>query len=239
MSKFVTLETIAGHQLDAYLCESNSPKGCIIVLHEIFGITDFIKKMCHYWSARGYHALAPSLYDRLAKNIVVSYENYQQALDYREKLSSVKNNQGQFNWDLQLLDIDSAISYLSDAYQLPIGLIGFCWGGTLCWLSGARLKGITAIAAYYGTHIYTFKNEKPKYPLVMHCGEEDDLLTSEQVKEINILHPEVIIHNYPAGHAFCCEQWINYDAICAKTAHDRTELFFNKVIGKFQKTKSY
>src|SRR5690349_9201304 len=105
MSKFITLETNDHHQLDAYLCESNSPKGCVIVLHEIFGITDFIKKTCHYWSARGYHTLAPSLYDRLAKNIVVSYEDYQIALDYREKLSLVKNNTGKFDWDLQLLDI--------------------------------------------------------------------------------------------------------------------------------------
>lgn len=92
MSKFVTLKTIDDHELEAYICESISPKGCIIVLHEIFGITDFIKKTCHYWSMRGYHALAPSLYGRLAKNIVISYEDYQKALNYRKKLSTVKNN---------------------------------------------------------------------------------------------------------------------------------------------------
>lgn len=148
---------------------------------------------------------------------------------YGEKLSAVKNNAGQFNWDLQLLDISSTISYLSQEYKLPIEMIGFCWGGTLCWLTGARLKGVTAIAAYYGTHIYQFKDERPNCPLVMHCGEKDDLLTAAQVKEIASMYPEITVFNYPAGHAFCCDQWINYDATCADKAHQRTALFFNTV----------
>lgn len=230
MSKIIRLKTTDGHQLDGYLCEAKSPKGCLIILHEIFGITDFIKKTCHYWAARGYHTLAPSLYDRLAKNIVISYEHYQQALDYRQQLSTVKNKSGQSDWDLQLLDIASAIDYLSKTYQLPVGLLGFCWGGTLCWLSGARLQGITAIAAYYGTHIYKFKNEKPQYPIIMHCGEKDDFLTPQHVNEIEKMYPEISIFNYPAGHAFCCEQWINYDASCAKLAHERTEAFLNEFL---------
>lgn len=230
MSTLMTLETVDNHQLDAYICTSDSPRGCVVVLHEIFGITDFIKKICHYWSAHGYHALAPSLYDRLAKNLVISYEDYQKALDYRKKLSTIKNNSGQADWDLQLLDIASAVTYLTKTYHLPIGLIGFCWGGTLCWLSAARLKNIAAIVAYYGTHIHQFKNEKPNYPLMMHCGEKDDLLTAEQVKEIMSMHPEVTGFNYPAGHAFCCEQWINYDAACASLAHKRTETFFNEFL---------
>jgi dienelactone hydrolase len=50
------------------------------------------------------------------------------------------------------------------------------------------------------------------------------------VAEIKSMYPEITIFNYPAGHAFCCEQWINYDATCASTAHDRTELFFNKIL---------
>lgn len=232
MSRYITLKTTDSHQLDAYLCESVSPKGCMIVLHEIFGITDSIKNICHYWSGRGYHTLAPSLYDRFAKNVVISYENYQEALDFRKKLSTIKNAHGQSDWDLQLIDIASAISSLSHAYQLPIGLIGFCWGGTLCWLSSARLKGLSAVTAYYGTHIYTFKHEKPKYPMIMHCGDRDDLLTAEQVTEIKAMHPEITTYHYPAGHAFCCEQGINYHPTCAKIAHDRTDLFFKTTVRK-------
>lgn len=239
MTAFITLTADDNHQLDANFCHAvGEVKGALIILHEIFGLTNFIKDICHYWSSQGYHAIAPALYDRLERKFVFTYNQngYEKAISAKQKILSLKNHEGISGWDLQLYDINAAIKYLQLNFAYPINIIGFSWGGTLGWLAASRLKDINAVSAYYGTHIYQFINEKPKYPVILHCGEKDDLLTIKQVAEIQEKHPQVIIHTYPATHAFRCDAWVNsdknvgqqYDAEASQLADERTAEFFEK-----------
>lgn len=152
---FITLTAQDKHQLDAYEYNSESTsKNAIIVLHEIFGTTPFIKEICMHWSNKGYHALAPALYDRYEKNVAIPYnENgYEKALIYKERA---------LNWEKQLLDIDAAKKYLLNKGVSKIGIIGFSWGATLGWLSACRLSGISCVILYSGPHIFQFVNESP------------------------------------------------------------------------------
>lgn len=231
MSDIIKITVSDGHQYDAYFCEpKEAPKGIISVIHEIFGLTQFIKDVCEQWAAQGYYAIAPSLYDRLEKNIVIGYEeeNYKYALDTKQLLMNVSNKQGLLGWDLQLLDIQAALLYGQENLNLPVAITGFSWGGTLSWLAACRLENIRCVVSYYGTHIYQFMSEKPKCPLLLHAADYDDLLTAEQVAEIKQDHPDITVYQYPAHHAFRCHDGKNYDKSASQLADARTVKFFNK-----------
>lgn len=243
MSEFIQLNAKDGHVFDAYFCEEKNPKASIIILHEIFGLNDFIKSICREWSQKGYLVLAPALYDRLEKNIAIPYnaQGYNKALEAKQKVLMKTNKQGISGWDLQLYDIEATIKYLKNKFSLPLGMMGFSWGGTLSWLSACRLTGMDAVVAYYGTHIYQFIDEKPLYPMMLHCGEHDDLLTVHQVKEISEKHPKLNIYIYQdATHGFRCNAWQNcgehvsqqFNGSASLLADNRTAEFFATKLNK-------
>lgn len=189
------------HQFDCYqFIENLNPQVGFIVLHEIFGITKFIKNMCTLWALHGYHVVAPALYDRLEPHVAIPYteQGYEQALAYKQKV---------LNWDQQLADIQATIDYLKQQGLSHIVVLGYSWGGTLSWLSACRLRNINRAISYYGTHIYQFKDEKPQCPCLLHFADQDDLVPQQHVTEIAQVHPSVEIITHPATHGFRCEDW--------------------------------
>jgi len=125
------------HEFDCYqFLDSDTAEVSLIVLHEIFGMTEFIKNMCRLWAKKGYRVIAPALYDRLEKNVAIPYteEGYEKALDYKQRA---------LNWDKQLLDIESAKLYLQKSGATKTAVVGYSWGGTLSWLAACRLSDIS------------------------------------------------------------------------------------------------
>ena len=55
----------------------------------------------------------------------------------------------------------------------PVGIVGFCMGGTLAFLGATRLSGLSAAVGYYGGRIVAFADEKPKCPTQLHFGDKD------------------------------------------------------------------
>lgn len=220
-----------GHILSAYIAEPQvKAKGAILVLHEIYGMTTFIKAICDAWAREGYVAIAPALYDRLEPNVVIDYEgrNYENALDMRARLMHVQNSDGLSSWDLQLFDIESTMTYVSLKYHVRLGLLGFSWGGSLAWLAACRFDGISCVSSYYGTHTYEFIDETPKCPLMLHAGVRDELLTADKVHYIRERHPDVLIYSYDSAHAFCCPMHSNYvEEECLLADRRTKELFWH------------
>ncbi len=220
-NSFVSLHSHDGHNLDAFYCAVEKKEVGLIVIHEIFGLTSFVKEICEYWARKGYQTIAPALYDRYEKNVVIPYDDdgYIKALNYKQKV---------LNWDKQLLDIDAAKKYLLENGVKKIGIIGFSWGGTLGWLAACRLSGIDCVSSYYGTHIFQFKDEMPKCPVLLQFAERDELVPKEHVERIQRQHDSLIIHTYPAGHGFRCNRWRAYDANASAIADVRAETFFRQ-----------
>lgn len=221
------------HQFDAYVAKpEGEARAAIIVMHEIFGVTDFIKEMCELWAGEGYLAIAPSLYDRLQRDIVFAYDkkSFDAALATKAELMATKNISGITSWELQLIDIDATIAYLQQQHpQLAIGMTGFCWGGTMCWLSSCRLQGLRCVCSYYGTNTYDFKDETPKTPFMLHAADFDEYLSKAQVDELEDLHTAIEIYRYPAMHAFRCSHLSSsYAPKASAEADDRSKAFFAK-----------
>ena len=111
---------------------------------------------------------------------------------------------------------------------LSIGVVGYCWGGSLAWNAATRVEGVSCAVGYYGGMIPDMADEKPKCPIMLHFGEEDQSIPMDGVEKVKAAHPDVPLHVYPAGHGFNCDQRDSYHEESAKLARERTLEFFEQ-----------
>ena len=218
MGKMIELKASDGHKLAAYRADpQGKPRGAVVVIQEIFGVNSHVKSV-----ADGYVAVAPAMFDRLQRGYDTGYSQpeIQAGIAMMQKL----------DWKQVLLDVDAAVGEAKKAGK--VGIVGYCWGGTVSWRGAASTPGLAASAPYYGGGMPNFMNEKPKVPTLCHFGELDQSPTPAQAKELLGKHPEVQGHFYAgAGHGFNCDQRGSYNAEAAKLARERTLAFFRKHIG--------
>ena len=111
----------------------------------------------------------------------------------------------------------------------PVGITGFCMGGTIVFLAAAQLSGLKAGVAYYGGQIAKNVDQKPKVPLMMHFGEKDAGIPMPDVETIRAKHPGAEIFVYEgAQHGFHCDERASYDKKSTDIAWPRTLEFFAK-----------
>ena len=214
MGRMIELMARDGHAFSAYRAEpSREPAGAVIVLQEIWGVNDHIRRVADSYAADGFVAIAPAVFDRVERDLAMDgYTN-----ETRTKGFAVMQK---VNHDEALLDIDAAVESASDAGK--VGVVGFCFGGRLAWLAAARLNGISAVVAYYGGGIPGMASEQPRCPVLFHFGERDQHIPVAAVQEFGKVHPSLPIYFYPADHGFNCDQRGSYDAAAAKLARERT-----------------
>jgi carboxymethylenebutenolidase len=207
------------HRLAAYLAEPPAkPRGGIVVIQEIFGVNRHIRAVADQYAEAGYLAIAPALFDRLEPNVDVAYSDVQKALGYLKGMSI----------DNALLDIHAAVQRVASAGR--VGVVGYCWGGLLGFLSAARLP-IAAAVAYYGGGIDQHLGEEPKVPVLLHFGEKDTHIPLSAVEAIKTAYPRGIYHLYPAEHGFNCTDRTSFEPTSAKLAFERSVEFFRRHVG--------
>jgi carboxymethylenebutenolidase len=108
----------------------------------------------------------------------------------------------------------------------PIGVVGYCWGGSLAWNAATRLDDVSAAVGYYGGMIPDMVDEQPRHPVMLHFGESDQSIPIEGVEKVIAAHPDIPIHIYPAGHGFSCDHRGSYHAESTGLARERTLAFF-------------
>ena len=223
MGSMIELKAADSHKLAAYRAEpAGKACGAVVVIQEIFGVNSHIKAMADGYAMDGYLAVAPAMFDRVQRGYDTGYSQpeIQAGIAIMQKL----------DWKQAMLDVDAAITEAKKAGK--VGIVGYCWGGTVSWVAAARLAGLTCSAPYYGGGMPGFIGEKPKIPTMCHFGELDQSPTLEQSKAIAKAHPEITAHFYPgAGHGFNCDQRGSYHAESAKLARQRTLEFFRKHLG--------
>jgi len=219
MGHNIELTASDGHRLSAYLAEpAGNPRGGIVVIQEIFGVTRHIRAVADQYAASGYIAVAPALFDRVEPNVDVSYDDVQKAYGYVQRLDN----------DKVMLDIDAAVRRASTAGK--VGLVGYCWGGLLSFLAAARLK-IDAAVAYYGGGIANHLAEKPRVPVMFHFGEKDTHIPLSAVEAIKAAYSQGIYHLYPAEHGFNCTDRASFEPACSKLAFERSLAFLRQHVG--------
>ncbi len=222
MGETIRLKSKAG-EIDAYLATpKGDTKGGIVVIQEIFGVNQHIRKVTDFFAAQGYLALAPCFFDHIKPGIELGYTP--------DTMAEGRKFVMELGVDKAVQDVDAAISALKARGPKKVAVTGFCWGGTITWLSATRLKPDAAIG-YYGGGIYGTKSEKPTVPTMLHFGDKDMHIPMAHVNEIRTLHPEVQVFDYPADHGFHCDERGSYDAAASKKAMERTLEFMKKHVG--------
>ena len=201
-----------GHIVDLYVAKPKSQAvATVIVLQEIFGITDHIQAICQQYATHGYLAVAPALFDRIQKNIVLDYCSFKEGRDYKMQLQD----------EQVLLDIAAAAATAEN--DLKVAVIGFCFGGALSYLASTRLNLNCAIIYYGGGIAEKYINQKPLCPIMYHFGALDPIIPSTDVAAIQSNHPGGVFHIYEdAGHGFNCSDRRDYHSESAELAFARS-----------------
>ena len=204
-----------GHNLSAYMvAPEGKPRGGVVVIQEIFGLNSHIKRVTEQYAGLGYLAVAPALFDRIKRNVELSYSDLQPGIDLMMKTT----NEG------VLADVNAAVDAVAHAGRT--GMVGYCWGGTVAMLANTR-HGLTSVT-YYGGRSVPFLGEPARAPMLFHFGEDDPLIPPEDVQKHRDHHPDAIIHTYPAGHGFNCDERHDYAPESAALAWERTTDFFKE-----------
>ena len=220
MGKTLTLTASDGHKLSAYRADpSGKPKGALVVIQEIFGVNAHMREVCDGFAADGYVAIAPALFDRVQPKVELGYTP--------KDIEAGRELRGKIEWDAVLKDVEAAIKTVASAGK--VGVVGYCWGGSVAWRAATRLKGVTAAVGYYGGQIAPFKDETPRAAVMLHFGEKDASIPLSDVEAIKKAQPKLPIHVYAgAGHGFSCDHRGSFHSEAHKQARTRTMEFFDK-----------
>jgi carboxymethylenebutenolidase len=211
-----------GHELSIYRAEpAGRARGGLVVAQEIFGVNSHIRAVCDDFAAEGYLAVAPALFDRVERAVDLGYQSDDIARGraIREKVSLE---------DAQA-DVEAAAKELAGAGR--IGVVGYCWGGTVAWVAATRSKSFAAAVSYYGGGVPELAGEQPNCPVQLHFGEQDHAIPLAGVERLQTAHPQLPVYVYPAGHGFNCDQRASYHAESARLARERTLAFLRAHVG--------
>ena len=224
MGQDITLTASDGFKLGAYRADpAGAPKGAIVVIQEIFGVNHHIRSVCDRIAAEGYVAIAPSIFDRTQPNFQCGYTP--------DEVANARKFIANPDWGAMLRDTQAAIDAAKG--NGPIGIVGFCLGGSIAYAAATKLSGLSAAVGYYGGAVVRFADDKPTVPTQLHFGEKDAGIPLTDVETIKSKRPEVEVFIYPgAQHGFHCDERASYDKTSAEIAWPRSLAFFAKHMTK-------
>jgi carboxymethylenebutenolidase len=230
MIRIDTLEGDGG--FDAYVAQpEGAPRATIIVIQEIFGVNEGIRRKCDHWAGKGYLALAPDLFWRLRPGVELDPDVESEFKEALELMSRFDQDQG-------VKDIEATIR--SARARLPqrgkVGVVGYCLGGRLAYMSAARTD-VDASVGYYAVGIPGLLGEKDAIakPLMLHIAGADHFVTPDQQQAMHEGldgHPRITLRDYPGeDHGFAAEMGKRRSDAAAELADSRTEAFFAEHLG--------
>src|SRR3954447_3346490 len=230
MIRIETLE--GGASFDAYVAEpEGTPRAAIIVIQEIFGVNEGIRRKCDHWAQKGYLALAPDLFWRLRPGVELDP-------DVESEFKAALELMGRFDQDQGVRDIEATIraarARLSEGDK--VGVVGYCLGGRLAYMTAARTD-VDASVGYYAVGIPGLLGEKNAIarPLMLHIAGADHFVGPDQQRAMHEGlddHPGVTLHDYPGeDHGFAAKMGKRRSEDAARLADRRTQEFFAEHLG--------
>ncbi len=207
----------------------------ILVVQEAFGVNEHIQDVTRRFAAAGYHAVAPAVFHRAGGGTIDDYDN----LDFTKLIALFDG----LTDDGILMDVDGGLGVLTDAGFRPnqIGVVGFCFGGRVTFLTAAR-RALGAAVGFYGGGIVS-AGHLPFPPLVDEAatlqtpwlglfGDQDGSISVDDVEQLRAALREAPVDaevvRYPdAGHGFHCDRRADYHEASARDAWARALAWFD------------
>ena len=195
-------------------------RGGLVLVQEIFGVTDHIRELCDEYAADGYEVLSPGLFDRQEPGCALGYTgaDWDRAVKIARELH---------DWEQGVADTQVCIDRLKTLGG-PVFITGYCFGGSVAWRMAQISPDLAAASCYYGGHIATqFADEAPGCATIAHFGRYDSLVDFAEVEKlIEKDHPTAQIFVYEAGHGFNSDRRKDYHPEFADLARQRTLMLF-------------
>ena len=217
MGQDIRLKASDDFELGGYRADpSGAPRGAVVVIQEIFGVNHHIRSVCDRLADEGYVAIAPAIFDRIEPDFTSGYSP--------DEIAVARKFVASPDWPAMLRDTQAAIDAVGAIG--PVGIIGFCLGGSIAYAAATKLSGLSAAIGYYGGAIARFADDKPMVPTQLHFGENDAGIPLSDVETIKAKRPEVEVYIYPgAQHGFHCDERASYDKPSADIAWPRSMAF--------------
>lgn len=214
----IELTAADGHVFDAYEAGPDAAVASVVVIQEIFGVNAHIRDVADSYAAEGYHVIAPALFDRVERGVELSYnaEGVEAGKAYRAGLET----------DDASADVAAAIDHVASSG--PVGVVGYCFGGSMAWLAASQ-PGVSAAVGYYGGQIRQFMNSSPIAPVMLHYGALDSSIPMSDVDAMRDAYPGIDVFVYDdANHGFSCDARGSFHPEAARLARERTSAFFRE-----------
>ena len=236
----VTLPGSGGFALPAFVARPAKGKAApvIVVVHEIFGVHEWVRDMCRRFARAGYYAIAPDLFVREGDATRIA--------DIKQLVGKIVSKTP----DAQVLaDIDATYAWAAtqggDAARR--GITGFCWGGRIVWLYAAHSKNLDAGVAFYGRLISDKTALQPHSaieevgrltaPVLGQYGANDKGIPIGDVDAMRVAlrkagksPPDMIQIYEGADHGFMADYRPSYNPAAASAAWDATLGWFGKYV---------
>ena len=205
-----------GHEFSAFEAGNvNAPRG-LVVVQEIFGVNAHMRAVSERLAGYGYRVLCPQLFDRVQRNVELGYgpQDIEKGRELRAQITEAQ----------VLLDLEATAAALGGK---PVGIIGYCWGGTLAWLGATKTECFWAASGWYGAGIAAQRDLVPNCPVQLHFGENDHSIPLADVDAIRRAQPGLEVYLYQgAEHGFGCDARASYSRKDWELAELRSLAFF-------------
>ena len=215
MGEMIEIKGADGFAFGAYrAAPTGAAKGGVIVVQEIFGIDEHVRRDVDRWASLGFEAVAPSLYDRREKAFVAGHDPAGMTAGVTHARATPL--------DQALGDIAACRDLLKPKGRVFI--VGYCYGGSMAWLAAGKLDGLSGSSSYYGSMVQANAELKPRCPTIVHLGRLDAMIPADAVKAaVQAANPDVSVYIYEdAGHGFNNEDPARHDNASAELARQRT-----------------
>jgi carboxymethylenebutenolidase len=219
-----------GGEFSAYMALPRKGRGPgLVLLQEIFGVNKSIRETCDWLASRQFTVIAPDLFWRTKPGVELAENDFENARALRMQTD---DNQASD-------DAATAIAFLKNhaACTGRVGVIGYCWGGMLSYLTAVRHKPDAAVG-YYGVGIEKKLDLAKNLAchLMLHYAGQDKFAGPEVAQQVRAGFAgdsRVAIHEYPkSDHAFARPGGVHFDPPAADLANMRTLSFLvDRLVG--------
>jgi carboxymethylenebutenolidase len=222
----IQIDAADGGTFNAYFARPASGTGPgIVVIQEIFGVNDVMRKTCDDLAKDGYFALCPDLFWRQTPGVQLTDKTEEEWAKAFELMKGFSATRG-------IEDLIASLDHLRgfEGCTGKVGTIGYCLGGKLAFLMATRSDADCNVS-YYGVGIENSLDEANAItkPLLMHVAKKDKFSSPEaqaQIRDVLGKNICVTIHTYPGcDHAFARVGGEHYDREAAELANRRSAAF--------------
>jgi carboxymethylenebutenolidase len=224
--EWISLTMSDGHAMPCYhVMPAGERRGGLVLVQEIFGVTEHIREMCEEYAGDGYEVISPQLFDRQQPGCNLGYSG----ADWERAVQIARD---EHDWDQGIDDTARCIAWLKGKGG-PVFIAGYCFGGSVSWRMAQLSDDLDAASCYYGGYVATrFADPAPKCATITHFGRFDSMVPIEPVEQlIAKQHPTAQHFIYEAGHGFNSDRRKDYHPESAELAKERTLMLFRALGG--------